>query len=92
MKDKELEQRIQHALNAELSGLKTTSWQRDKYFENATGGYKVKRKLTYGLVLAIVLLLAAAGGYFACRHYGIGLNEVKMRIHETVKECFPSAR
>ena len=60
MKDKELEQRIQHALNAELSGLKTTSWQRDKYFENATGGYKVKRKLTYGLVLAIVLLLAAA--------------------------------
>ena len=60
MKDKELEQRIQHALNAELSGLKTTSWQRDKYFENATGGNKVKRKLTYGLVLAIVLLLAAA--------------------------------
>ncbi|MBR5961822.1 MAG: hypothetical protein IKZ98_12620 [Clostridia bacterium] len=60
MKDKELEMRIQHSLNAELSGLNTTSWQRDKYFENATGGYKVKRKLTYGLVLAIVLLLAAA--------------------------------
>ena len=39
-----------------------------------------------------LLLLAAAGGYFACRHYGIGLNEVKMRIHETVKECFPSVR
>ena len=60
MKDKELELRIQQSLNAELSGLNTTSWQRDKYFENATGGYKVKRKLTYGLVLAIVLLLAAA--------------------------------
>ena len=60
MKDKELELRIQHALNAELSGLKTTSWQRDRYYENATGGYKVKRNLTYGLVLALVLLLAAA--------------------------------
>ena len=60
MKDKELELQIQQSLNAELSGLNTTSWQRDKYFENATGGYKVKRKLTYGLVLAIVLLLAAA--------------------------------
>ena len=60
MKDKELELRIQHSLSAELSGLNTTSWQRDKYFENATGGHKVKRKLTYGLVLAIVLLLAAA--------------------------------
>ena len=60
MKDKMLEQRIQQSLNAELSGLNTTSWQRDQYFENATGGYKVKRKLSYGLVLAIVLLLAAA--------------------------------
>ena len=60
MKDKKLEQQIQHSLNAELSGLNTTSWQRDQFFENATGGYKVKRKLSYGLVLAIVLLLAAA--------------------------------
>ncbi len=60
MKDKMLEQRIQQSLNAELSGLNTTSWQRDQYFENATGGYKVKRKLTYSLVLAIVLLLIAA--------------------------------
>ena len=60
MKDKMLEQRIQQSLNAELSGLNTTSWQRDQYFENATGGYKVKRKMTYSLVLAIVLLLIAA--------------------------------
>ena len=36
MKDKMLEQRIQQSLNAELSGLNTTSWQRDQYFENAT--------------------------------------------------------
>ena len=74
MKDNRLEQRIQHSLNAELSGLNTTSWQRNQFFENATGGNKVKRKLTYGLVLAIVLLLiavtalaAAAGIIFAKR-------------------------
>ena len=54
-----MELRIQHSLNAELSGLNTTSWQRDQYFENATGGIKVKRKLTYSLVLAIALLLIA---------------------------------
>ena len=59
MKDNRLEQRIQHSLNAELSGLNTTSWQRDQFFENATGGNKVKRKLTYSLVLAIVILLIA---------------------------------
>ena len=60
MKDNRLEQRIQHSLNAELSGLNTTSWQRDQFYENATGGTKVKRKLTYSIVLAIVLLLIAA--------------------------------
>ena len=38
MKDNRLEQRIQHSLNAELSGLNTASWQRDQFFENATGG------------------------------------------------------
>ena len=60
MKDNRLGQRIQHSLNAELSGLNTTPWQRDQFFENATGGTKVKRKLTYSIVLAIVLLLIAA--------------------------------
>ena len=60
MKDNRLEQRIQHSLNAELSGLNTTSWQRDQFYKNATGGTKVKRKLTYSLVLAIVMLLIAA--------------------------------
>ena len=57
MKNKRLEQLIQHSLNTELSGLCTTSWQRNRYYENATGGKKVKLKMTYGLVLAIVLLL-----------------------------------
>ena len=60
MKDNRLEQRIQNSLNAELSGLNTTSWQRNQFYENATGGNKVKRKLTYSLVLVIVMLLIAA--------------------------------
>ena len=51
MKDNRLEQRIQHSLNAELSGLHTTSFQRDQFFENATGGTKVKRKVSVVFVL-----------------------------------------
>ena len=73
MKDKRLEQQIQHSLNAELSGLNTTSWQRDQFFANATGGIKVKRKLTYSLVLAIVMLLIAATALAAAITNGFGL-------------------
>ena len=57
MKDKRLEKRIQHSLYAELSGLRTTSYQRDQYFENATGGYKVKRKISAVAILVAVLML-----------------------------------
>ena len=57
MKDKRLEERIQHSLNAELSGLRTTSYQRDQFFENATGGYKVKKKISMAAVLVAALLL-----------------------------------
>ena len=73
MKDNRLEQRIQHSLNAELSGLNTTSWQRNQFYENATGGTKVKRKLTYSLVLAIVMLLIAATALAAAITNGFGL-------------------
>ena len=47
MKDKRLEQQLQDSLNRTLSGVRTTSFQREQFFENATGGRKVKRKLTY---------------------------------------------
>ena len=57
MKDKKLEQQIQHSLNAELSGLNTTSWQRDQFFENATGGYKVKRKISVVAIFVAALML-----------------------------------
>ena len=48
---------FQQTLNAELSGLRTSSLQRDQLYQNAVGGYKVKRKLTAGWVLALVLML-----------------------------------
>ena len=57
MKDKRIEERIQHSLNAELSGLRTTSYQRDQFFENATGGYKVKKKISVVAILVAALML-----------------------------------
>ena len=56
MRDKRFEERIQRSLNAELSGLRTTPRQRDRFFDNAAGGYKVKRKLTYTMILALILM------------------------------------
>ena len=60
MMDKELETRIRHALDAEMSGLRVTSSRREEMLRNAIGGRKVKRKMTVGLVLAIVLILTVA--------------------------------
>ena len=59
MKDKRLEQQLQGSLNAALSGLRTTSFQRERFFENATGGKKVKRKLTVGVIVALALMMTA---------------------------------
>ena len=42
--------------------------------------------------LILLSVAAAVGLYLFCRHSGMGLNEVNMRIHETIKECFPAAR
>ena len=60
MKDKRTEERIQHSLNAALSGLRTTSYQRDQFFENATGGYKMKGKISAVAILVAVLMLITA--------------------------------
>ena len=85
MKDNRLEQRIQHSLNAELSGLNTTSWQRNQFFENATGGTKVKRKLTYSLVLAIVLLLIAATALAVTISYINGQKHIEQAMDISVE-------
>ena len=74
MKDKRMEQQLQVSLNRTLSGLRTTSFQREQFFENATGGRKVKRKLTYSLSLALIiaLMLATTGVAFALTN-GFGI-------------------
>ncbi len=81
MKDKRMEERIQHSLNAALSGLRTTSYQRDQFFENATGGDKVKRKLPVVAVLAAALMLLTVTAFALTKGFGlwdfIGAHEEK---------------
>ncbi len=57
MNHETMQERVRQALDAELSGLRTTPGERDRMYANVIGGTKVKRKLTTGLVLAIVLTL-----------------------------------
>lgn len=65
MNNEMMKERIQQALNSELSGLRTSPMERDRLYENAIGGTKVKRKLTAGLVLALVLVLMMAAAVAA---------------------------
>ena len=60
MRDEMLAKKLRHALDAELSGLYPSALDRSRILDNAIGGRKVKRKLTVGLVLAIVLTLITA--------------------------------
>lgn len=48
---------FRQTINRELASLYTSSLQREQMYLNAIGGRKVKRKLTAGLVLALVLML-----------------------------------
>ena len=60
MNEQMMKERIQQALNAQMSGVRTSPAERSELFENAIGGRKVKRKLTAGLVFAMVLVLMTA--------------------------------
>ena len=60
MRDEMLAKKLRHALDAEMSGLYPSALDRSRILDNAIGGRKVKRKLTVGLVLAIVLTLITA--------------------------------
>ena len=60
MNEQMMKERIQQALNAQMSGVRTSPAERSELFENAVGGRKVKRKLTAGLVFAMVLVLMTA--------------------------------
>ena len=86
MKDKRMEQQLQGSLNRTLSGLRTTSFQREQFFENATGGRKVKRKLTYSLSLALIiaLMMATMGVAFALTN-GFGILDFARNAREDVE-------
>ena len=89
MKNKRIEERIQHSLNAELSGWRTTSYQRDKFYENATGGYKVKRKISVVAILVAAWqwcysLRRKSWSRWQCpRHKAMSKKTIPMRIYKT---------
>lgn len=57
MKDEQMKALFREKIQGELSGLSTSSLQQNRFYQNAVGGYKVKKKLTVGLVLALALML-----------------------------------
>ena len=65
MNEQMMKERIQQALNAQMSGVRTSPAERSRMYENAIGGTKVKRKMTVGLVFAIVLVLMTAAAVAA---------------------------
>ena len=72
MKKCKYEAQIQHALNTDLSGLCTTSRQREQFFENATGGTKVKKRFSIAMAFAVILIIATMGVAFALTN-GFGI-------------------
>lgn len=59
MDDHNQGERIRHAVDARLSGLEGEPWMMQRVLANAKGETKVKKKLSVGFVLIIVLVLAA---------------------------------
>ena len=66
MKELEMKERVQTALNAQLSFLCTSPSQREQLIETAMEGRKVKKtKLSFALILAMILCLLTAGALAA---------------------------
>ena len=47
MNEQMMKERIQQALNAQMSGVRTSPAERSRMLENAIGGTKVKRKPSF---------------------------------------------
>lgn len=59
MNDREIRDQIHHAMDTRLSGMTGNPYLAQQILAGAKGGKKVKRKLSVGLVLALVLALAS---------------------------------
>ena len=65
MKQRHMGEDIRRALDAELSGLTVTPSRQQRIFECATGGQKMKHKISVGLIVALVLALLSLGALAA---------------------------
>lgn len=70
MNEQELKEQLQHATQTRLSGLEPDPWLTQRVLANAKGEIKVKKKLSFGLVLALVLTLATVA-VAAAMHWGV---------------------
>lgn len=68
MNNDRLKNTLVQTLNKELSGLRTSPLQRETMLQNALGGYRMKRKLTTGWVIALALLLFTATAFALVSH------------------------
>lgn len=59
MDEHKQKERVRHSVDARLSGLQGDPWLAKRVLANAKGEQKVKKKISVGLVLALVLVLAA---------------------------------
>lgn len=59
MNDREIRDQIHHAMDTRLSGMTGNPYLAQRILAGAKGGKKVKKKLSVGLVVALVLMLAS---------------------------------
>lgn len=72
MTNNKMQAAVRQKLDSELSALRTSHMQRESLYATATGGIKVKKKLTLGLVIALILFLTTITA-LAMEMTGIGV-------------------